>query len=56
MFPPGWGLWVVVVVDHHHYYIEVQSVAAATARAINAAQTAGRFGDIIGIVEAASLD
>jgi hypothetical protein len=35
---------------------EVQSVAAATARAINAAQGLTRFGDIIGIVEAASLD
>lgn len=35
---------------------DVESVAAATARAITAAQGASRFGDIIGIVEAASLD
>ncbi|MDH6099011.1 TEK-like protein [Anabaenopsis sp. FSS-46] len=34
----------------------VQSVAAATARAIDAAKALTRFGDIIGIVEAASLD
>lgn len=34
----------------------VQSVAAATARAIDAALAQTRFGDIIGIVEAASLD
>jgi hypothetical protein len=34
----------------------VESVAAATARAIDAARGATRFGDIIGIVEAASLD
>ncbi|MDB9447081.1 TEK-like protein [Anabaena sp. CS-542/02] len=34
----------------------VQSVAAATARAIDAALTQSRFGDIIGIVEAAGLD
>jgi hypothetical protein len=34
----------------------VQSVAAATARAIDQALTQSRFSDIIGIVEAASLD
>ena len=34
----------------------VQSVAAATARAIDTALAQSRFGDIIGIVEAASLD
>ena len=34
----------------------VQSVAAATARAIDKAIDLTRFGDIIGIVEAASLD
>jgi hypothetical protein len=35
---------------------DVESVAAATARAIDAAMGSQRFGDIIGIVEAASLD
>jgi hypothetical protein len=39
-----------------HVTANVESVAAATARAINTAQGLNRFGDIIGIVEAASLD
>jgi hypothetical protein len=36
--------------------VDVQSVAAATARAIDQALEQSRFGDIVGIVEAASLD